>query len=231
MAPFSGFSEGKSRLTPIPAQFFTELLPEIDTLAELKVALYAIWKLDRMEGTFRCLMREDFCEDPLFMKSLSKQRALAEAALDEALEKACARGLFLKADVESGETTLSLYFLNSPKGRAAVEAVQQGSWRPGGATGGAVTLAVERPNIYRLYEENIGPLTPLIADALREAEASYPQPWIEEAFRIAVQNNKRSWKYIEAILRRWQEGGRDEQNRRDSEEVRRRYAEWENPSP
>ncbi len=54
-------------------------------------------------------------------------------------------------------------------------------------------------------------------------------PGCEDAFRIAVENNKRNWRYIKAILRRWQEKGRHErqQDRRDTEKDRRRYAEWE----
>ena len=64
-----------------------------------------------------------------------------------------------------------------------------------------------RPNIYTLYEENIGPLTALIAEELREAEETYPADWIEEAFREAVRMNKRNWKYVHAILKN-RAGGR-----------------------
>jgi DnaD/phage-associated family protein len=88
-------------------------------------------------------------------------------------------------------------------------------------------MIVDGPNIYRLYEENIGPLTPLVADMLREAEQTYQSDWIEEAIRIAVQNNVRRWKYVEAILRSWKEEGRDGANRRDAEKDRRRYIEGE----
>jgi DnaD/phage-associated family protein len=89
-------------------------------------------------------------------------------------------------------------------------------------------LIPQAPNIYHLYEENIGPLTPMIADTLQEAEQSYPYVWIEEAVRIAVENNVRRWTYVEAILKRWQEGGRDERtDRRDTEKDRRRYVEGE----
>ncbi len=85
---------------------------------------------------------------------------------------------------------------------------------------------LERPNIYKLYEENIGPLTPLIADALKDAEAEYPPEWIEEALGEAVKRNKRNWKYVEAILRGWKEEGRGkEQNRQNAEELRGRDVE------
>jgi DNA replication protein len=227
MTSFNGFKEGKTRFTPLPAQFFSELMPLIDNLDELKVTLYVFWQLDRMEGAFRYLERDDFAQDGQLMKSLGKNEKQAQAALDEALDRVVARGVLLKANYEYEGEQRCWYFLNSPKGRAAIEAINKGLWQPSETMRVPDSLNLERPNIFRLYEEHIGPLTPMISEALRDAEQTYPQVWIEDAFRIAVENNKRSWKYIEAILRRWQEGGRDEQNRRDSEKDRRRYAEWE----
>ncbi|MEO7000833.1 MAG: DnaD domain protein [Ktedonobacterales bacterium] len=69
-------------------------------------------------------------------------------------------------------------------------------------------IEVERPNIFTLYEQNIGLLLPLVAEELREAEQEYPREWVEEAFREAVQQNKRKWSYIRAILRRWASDGK-----------------------
>jgi DNA replication protein DnaD len=64
----------------------------------------------------------------------------------------------------------------------------------------------------------------MLADALRDAENSYPIAWIEEALSIAVKKNKRSWSYAAAILKRWQEEGRHEgKGQQDTEEDRRRY--------
>ena len=82
---------------------------------------------------------------------------------------------------------------------------------------------LDRPNIFKLYEENIGPLTPLLADALKDAEQTYPPEWVAEALEIAVKSNKRNWNYVEAILSRWKEEGHaKEQNRRDAKELRGR---------
>jgi DNA replication protein len=229
MPPFKGFSEGKVRLIPLPGPFFTDLLPEIDHLGELKVILYAFWRLDHMEGIFRYLRRIDFAGDEQFMNGFSEESQEAESQLDMALDRAVLDGILLKA-VLPLETDEILYFVNTPKGRAAIQAIEQGRWQPTGDEQMPIELALERPNIFRLYEENIGPLTSLIGDALREAETEYPQDWVEDAFRIAVENNKRNWRYIQAILRRWQEKGRHErqqQDRRDTEKDRRRYAEWE----
>src|SRR5207249_7916281 len=65
-----------------------------------------------------------------------------------------------------------------------------------------------RPGIYELYEQNIGLLTPLIAEELREAERRYPSEWIEDAFREAVAYNRRNWRYVERILDNWATRGR-----------------------
>ena len=64
-----------------------------------------------------------------------------------------------------------------------------------------------RANIFKLYEQNFGPLTPMIAETLQDAEKTYPTEWIESAMSEAVANNKRNWKYVEAILQRWQVDG------------------------
>ena len=120
----------------------------------------------------------------------------------------------------------AVYFLlNSPRGRAGVQALKADS----GIQKPEVSAPpVERPNIFRLYEENIGPLTPLIADALKDAEEMYSAEWIADTIELAVKNNKRSWKYCEAILKRWKEEGRGEkQDRRDAEKDRRKYIKGE----
>jgi DnaD/phage-associated family protein len=143
--------------------------------------------------------------------------------LEDALQRAVARGSLLKAELPGENGSQAYYFLNSPRGRTAVDAIARGAWQPSGDPQQPIALDLERPNIYRLYEENIGPLTAMIAENLKDAEKTYPNDWIEEAVRIAVENNVRRWSYIQAILRSWQEEGRDEQNRGNTQEDRQRY--------
>lgn len=64
-----------------------------------------------------------------------------------------------------------------------------------------------KPNLFKLYESNIGPLTPLIADMLKDAENLYPMQYVEAAMKEAVANNKRNWKYVEAIVKRYMTEG------------------------
>jgi DnaD/phage-associated family protein len=65
----------------------------------------------------------------------------------------------------------------------------------------------ERPLVYALYEREIGVLTPMISDALRDAEKTFPIEWFEPAMKEAVDHNVRNWKYVETILKRWKVDG------------------------
>jgi DnaD/phage-associated family protein len=221
---FNGFPPGKINTSRIPNLFFSELLPLIDDLAELKVTLYALWVFTRLEGEVRYLTEAHFSGDATFMSGLGATPAAQQDALSAGLERAVNRGTLLKTSVPEGDGELVLYFFNSPRGNAAVQSVADGSWRPSDGDSPLPSLSLEQPNIFRLYEENVGPLTPLIADTLRDAEQEYPDFWIREAISIAVQNNVRKWNYIEAILRSWQDGGRDEKpDRGHTKEDRQGY--------
>ncbi len=225
MTGFRGFFSQPAAGTAIPGQFFSELLPAIDDLSELKVTLQIFRVLDRQEGAVRFFRREDLLADTIFAQSLGTTRSEQEAALSLALEKALARGTILASD-DTGAR--ALYFLNSPKGKAALEGLKSGRWSPEDLPDRAPEARQESPNIFSLYESNIGPLTPMLAERLRDAESTYPETWIREAFAIAVENNVRKWRYIQAILKSWQEQGRDDgRHSRDTQEDRRKYVEGE----
>jgi DnaD/phage-associated family protein len=213
MKTFSGFPSGKVRNVRIPETVFTELIPLIDDLAELKLTLHVLWRLGRQRGKVRYLRRVDIASDRVLLSSLGDAPA---EALNAALACAVERGTLLRTKITAGGRTEEIYFANTPKGRAAIKSIACGEWPEELESAG-------RPNIYTLYEQNIGMLTQLIADELREAEQLYPAEWIEEAFREAVLLNKRSWKYIRAILDRWRVDGRgDEATQRTHRSDRRR---------
>ena len=70
MQGFAGFPDGKQRITPVPNLFFSDLLPAIDNLAEMKVTLYAFWALAQREGAVRYLRLADFTNDPLLLRGM-----------------------------------------------------------------------------------------------------------------------------------------------------------------
>lgn len=225
---FSGFTDEGLSLTPLPKEFFTELLPMIDHLGELQITLYTFWALDHKEGNFRYLSYQEIAEDDQLLNFLHASGLSPEDALQDSLERAVSRGTLLSVSLSEGDEDQVYYFLNAPGGQTAVASIEAGHWSPSGEVDAPIRLSNERPNIFNLYEQNIGPLTPLIADSLRDAEQEYPPDWIEEAFRIAVENNVRKWRYIEAVLEDWKRRGKDSQDdRSDSEKSRRRYIQGE----
>lgn len=209
MQGFSGFPAGKTKHFKIPAPFFSELLPLIDHLAELKVTLYCLWALQQQDGKYRYVRFSEIATDEIFMAGLSTKKNEREAILRDACERAVARGTLFHVTVQLPMPAVreDVYFMNTPEGRAALDALEQGAWVPGDATR-PIQLITERPTIFTLYEQNIGNLTPLISDQLRDAEKEYPEGWIAEAIQIAVEQNKRSWSYVRAILDRWLKEGK-----------------------
>jgi len=83
----------------------------------------------------------------------------------------------------------------------------------------STTISKDSKNIFALYESNIAPLTSIMADTLRDAEMEYPADWIYDAITLAVTNNKRNWKYCEAILKRWKADGKDSGKKEQPAEV------------
>lgn len=56
-------------------------------------------------------------------------------------------------------------------------------------------------NIFQLFEDEIGSLTPLISDTLQDWEKEYSPEWVADAIKEAVLHNARNQKYIDKILK------------------------------
>jgi DNA replication protein len=224
MPAFAGFPPGRTPYVPLPEQFFTELLPTIEDSGELKVTLHLFWALSQKRGTPRCASDRELLADPLLRRALRRpgDPRPPEERLRAALELALARGTLLRVRVRVDGEVVTWYFFNTPRSRHAIDRLMAGETSPerlleleGPAVGSggdpaahSLLLEVERPNVFALYEQNIGLLLPMIAEELRDAAEHYPQDWLEAAFREAVQQNKRSWSYIRAILKRWEADGK-----------------------
>ena len=203
------FLSGKEAFIRLPGEFFTRLLPLIDDLFQLRLLLYLFWHLEQQERKVRYFKLEELTADPALIAMMGNDEKLRST-----LSKLVELGAVLEAKFEWKNITH--YFINTPQGQAAVKAIENGDWLDPNAENPPIHMMADQPNIFKLYEENIGAITPIMADILKEDEAAYPPEWIEEAVRIAVARNARNWKYVQAILERWQkEGHGNEQNRRD----------------
>ncbi len=205
---FEGFPRD-TLYTPVPDPLFGLLLEEVEDLAELKVTLRGMWLLHRKRQGPRAVALEEFVTDPVLLRGLSNgpEAGPPVEEIRRGLRQAVRRGVFL---VHGSGPEDSVFVLNNDAGRRAMEQL-----RSAGVQGVATTVTDEAParpreklNVFALYEDTIGMLTPIVAERLKEAEQRYPPGWIREAFEIAALENKRSWQYVAAILARWGSEGK-----------------------
>ena len=221
---FDGFSPGKVRLTPIPEQVFTEILPNINSANTLKIILYTFWVLNQRDGNIRYMRLSEYLNDPKLLDGLDVGKGTREIVLKEALDEAIQANVLFRI---TGDDEEQYIFINTDRSRSLQRLFQSGKWKPGQERYLPISLDQVKPNIFQLYEQNIGLLTPLLAEKLKLAEQEYPEQWLADAFKIAIENNIRKWTYIEAVLKSWQERGRDDENRRNTQENYSRYIEGE----
>ncbi len=217
MGSFKGFPVGDVRYTPLPDQFFSELLPAVSDVAELKVTLHLFWLLHRQKGYPRYVSGNRLRGDATLLKGLQDAGEVPVEALERGLEQAVARGTLLRLTIWRGHgteaTTDAWYFLNDPEGRRAYREVKEGEIQPDVHVVPPTPPPAERPTVYDLYERHIGLLSPMIAQELSEAAEMYPARWIEQAFEIAVERGVRRWRYVRSILDRWMREGKDGRQR------------------
>jgi DnaD/phage-associated family protein len=192
-------SQRKSGFVSLPESFFTQAVPKIQDLAELKVVLYAAYLITRKPdhplafGHSEPREESQVAQGKLRFVTYQELKAatcrlsadLSEEILRQALNSAVEHGILLHSTLDINGMLEDVYSL-------AVDSRQ-----------------MQAINIFSLYEQNIGIITPMIAEELKEAERLYPPQWIEDAFREAVTLNKRSWRYIARILERWASEGKD----------------------
>ena len=207
---FPGFP-ARSQVTPIPNVFITSIMPRVEDIAELKTVLHVFWLLSRRRGYPQFVTYGELLADTILMGGIDKGSASRSEILRGALDLAVQHGTMLHLRLDRNGETEDVYLVNSETGKKTMDQIRRGeltlpSLRP---TKEGIAEAVSPPDIYRLYEQNIGMLTPIIAEELQEAEKLYPPDWIGSAVREAVAQNKRSWKYVARILERWAVEGND----------------------
>ncbi|MDD5038814.1 MAG: DnaD domain protein [Dehalococcoidales bacterium] len=218
MKQFEGFPS-RMQFTPVPNVFLSTLLPQISDIIELKTTLCIFWSLYGKKGYPRFVTYRELLGNTSLISSLRVEAKAPDTVLVEALEMAVKRGTILHMILDRDGVPEDLYFLNTESDRQVIAKIQSGELNlPGLGTEGQIPEIETEPlpDIFTLYEQNIGMLTPMIADELREAERLYPEAWIRDAIREAVNQNVRKKSYILAILEHWSaEGKSDGTHKRD----------------
>lgn len=207
---FSGFP-ARAEVTPIPNLFFTEVVPQIDSVYELKAILHIFWLLSRRRGYPQFVTGSELSADQMLVRGMEAVDMAREEVLRQALEAAEKHGIILHIRIDRAGQGEDAYLINNDAGRDAVTKIERGDLPHLPPAPARSDIKAGMPgDIFSLYEQNIGMLTPLIAEQLQEAKALYSPDWIEAAFKEAVALNKRSWRYILRILERWATEGKDD---------------------
>ena len=210
---FSGFGRGML-FTPVPNHLFGPLLEQIQDLAELKVTLRSMWLLHRKRGRPQLVPLDEFLNDPALLRGLKGPGKTPREEIRRGLELAVARGTLLMHRLNGNVQSSQVYLLNTDSGRSVLARLRQGE-EITETEHEVVSQGLEeepptgKPNIFALYEDNVGTLSPMLAEQLKEVESTYPGDWVQDAFQIAVAENKRNWRYIAGILRRWAAEGKE----------------------
>lgn len=211
MNGFNGFPV-RMEYTPVPDYFLNNLMPEIDNVAELKLTLHLFRLLYYKKTSPKFVTFSELAGDAGLMGNMQNGDNPPEENLRQALESAVVRKTILHSSAEDGQQE-DIYLLNTEANRKAVGILETGEMNLPGIASKKIMpeiLTGKQPNVFTLYEENIGLLTPMIAEELKDAEKNYPEVWIKDAIKEAVNAGKRNWRYISAILERWATEGKSD---------------------
>ena len=195
---FKGFPRGV-RYLPVPAPVFGPLLEQIKDASGFIITLRIIWMLQQKKGRIRFVASEELYGDKILSRALGNKESI-ETSIDSVVRG----GILLRIKRENASDVFILNFEEDHHLVSSIGSIDEGTdlytepWE----------IENNSPKIYSLYEQNVGILTPIIAEKLTEAEDKYPTEWIIEAVGIAVEQNHRSWAYISRILERWYTEGR-----------------------
>lgn len=195
------------RSTPIPNPLLADLLVEIADPDELRLTLRAVWALHQQKNFPPSVTMSDLTSDRTVAAMLGTAGDNLENRVCALLDQAAERGTLLKIADRGGPDR---YFLNTEPVRrvlsrqgvaptsvddAAETEADLETWQDLGA-------AAEPSLAVTAYEENIGHITPLVAEKISDAIDDYTELAVVEAIRTAAARDVRNWNYVAALLRR-----------------------------
>jgi len=195
---FDGFVSGVE-LTPVPSPLLSDLLVAFDDLSELKLALRIVWLLHRKPATERFLTADELAGDEVAAAMLDAYGAELNRKIESILQNLRQAQIILQA-YNQGK---NFYMLNNEPSRQLVNSGRFVPVRRDLDLEAPPTAGFRRGSaeIVRIYEANIGALTPLAAERLNELLHQYLEADILAAIKTAVLNGAPNLSYINAILR------------------------------
>ena len=217
---FEGFPD-QSGFVSIPNILFSSILESLDNIATLKLAFRLTFLIQRESGKIRFITTNSLLTDPsLVLAIASPDINTFEKVVRSSIHTCIELGIFLKTSVETDGRIEELIFLNSNHNKEIIRKINDGEIQmPKLPEASPVPEFSPRPNIFKIYEESIGILTPIIAERLKELEEEVPDTWLYDAIKEASMQNHMRLSYVEGILRRWRQDGRGYRTSRGNSET------------
>lgn len=203
---FDGFVSG-APVTPLPQALLRDLTPAMSDPAELIVTLYAIEALTSVRRFPRRLECHDLRETRPMIEALASMCSPRDVdeAFSDGLRAAIERGVLLMGRSVDDGRWVEWLALNDADGRRALESA---SMSPASATThGRDSTYSSAPEIWQSAFGTSIP--PILTEEVKAAESRFGSDWLQDAFAEAAANGARSWRYVQAILERWETEGRD----------------------
>ena len=212
--PATLFKTGQ-KMIPFPVQLFTEILPRLHNESQLRATLYTWYAIMSKGSGQRYVYLSQLLTDPVLLSWFTHLGG--KNGIQRGLDQSCREGIFLQLQI--GEDDKILAPNDESGARLITDMKSESVAHHNQSRDSSPETNYERTvvsNVVEKYENEIGMLTPVIADMIAIAEQMYPTTWILEALDIAAQSNARSWKYVAAILARWKNEGKNNDNEKTS---------------
>ena len=212
--PATLFKTGQ-KMIPFPVQLFTEILPRLHNESQLRATLYTWYAIMSKGSGQRYFYLSQLLTDPVLLSWFTHLGG--KNGIQRGLDQSCREGIFLQLQI--GEDDKILAPNDESGARLITDMKSESVAHHNQSRDSSPETNYERTvvsNVVEKYENEIGMLTPVIADMIAIAEQMYPTTWILEALDIAAQSNARSWKYVAAILARWKNEGKNNDNEKTS---------------
>jgi DNA replication protein len=212
--PATLFKTGQ-KMIPFPVQLFTEILPRLHNESQLRATLYTWYAIMSKGSGQRYVYLSQLLTDPVLLSWFTHLGG--KNGIQRGLDQSCREGIFLQLQI--GEDDKILAPNDESGARLITDMKSESVAHHNQSRDSSPETNYERTvvsNVVEKYENEIGMLTPVIADMIAIAEQMYPTTWILEALDIAAQSNARSWKYVAAILARWKNEGKNDDNEKTS---------------
>tara|TARA_B100002052_G_C15862931_1_gene590985 strand:+ start:7 stop:741 length:735 start_codon:yes stop_codon:yes gene_type:complete len=207
----NGFKFNNRNYIPIPIELTSSLLKDIDSYEEFKCTLRIFSLIFSLRPKRLWISFEELIADPVLLESIHPGNSQNKTEIIiKSIYAAKKRKTIVIREKVKDQIQNSIILINDKISNELLKRKDIGNLDNGLDLEQTDFQSSQKPqsNIYGLYEDNIGQMTPLLAEELKLAEKKYPNSWIQEAITEAVKNNIRNWKYISSILNRWQIEGR-----------------------